>query len=272
MSMPQAAEIEAIMQRAGRIALEHFRTARPRWKASRSYVTEADLDVQAYLCEQLAARFPEDGTIAEEEELRVRPRSGSRYWIIDPIDGTAAFVGGLPVWGVGLALVEDAEPVAGYFLMPATGDFFHAEAGSAVYRCGEPVRTKEPDSLHRESVLLSISRLHRHLRLSSSYPGKVRNLGSTIAHICYVASGSADAALIGRVHIWDLAPGLAMLGNCGGVLHYVGAGPVSVQELLDGSPARGFMLCGHPAMVRRYGAALQPVRDIAAEQEGIPPE
>ena len=183
MSMSRAAEIEAIMQRAGRIALKHFRTARPQWKASRSYVTKADLDVQAYLCEQLAARFPEDGIIAEEEGLRVRPRSGSRYWIVDPIDGTAAFVGGLPVWGVGLALVEDAEPVAGYFLMPATGDFFHTSDGSAVYRCGEPAWMKKPASLHRESVLLSISRLHRHVRLSANYPGKVRNLGSTIAHI-----------------------------------------------------------------------------------------
>ncbi len=259
--MSEAAEIEAIMRGAGRIALRYFRTVRPRWKASQSYVTDADLDVQAYLREQLAARFPEDGIIAEEKDLREHPRTGSRHWIVDPIDGTAAFVAGLPVWGIGLALVEEADPVAGFFLMPATGDFFHTGAGGAVYRCGEPARMKEPASLHRESVLLSISRLHRSFRLAADYPGKVRNLGSTIAHICYVATGSADAALIGRVHIWDIAPGLAMLKKRGGVLHYVGAGPVSVKELLDGSAARGFMLCGHPAMVRRFARVCLPLAD-----------
>ncbi len=256
--MPAHAAIREILDGAGRLALTYFRNVRPVWKASRSYVTEADIAIQSYISDRLMACFPEDGIIAEEKDLRVAPKSGARYWVVDPIDGTASFVAGLPVWGTGLALIEDLEPVAGYFLLPTTGDFFYAESGSAVFRCGEPAQMKDPQSLHRESVLLTISRLHQQVRLQDAYSGKVRSMGSTIAHMCYVATGSADAALLGRVHVWDLAPGLAMLGKNGGVLHYLLTGEqVSVADLLDGSAARSLMLCGHPDMVRRYEGVIQ---------------
>lgn len=248
--------IREMLEAAGRIAMQHFLKVRPTWKANQTYVTEADIAVQAFMKQVLGTHFPEDGIIAEEENLRQEPASGNRYWIIDPIDGTASFVAGLPVWGIGLSLVEEGRPVAGYFWVPTSEDFYYTTPDGVVYRNDQPTEIKTPGPLHRESLMLTFSRLHRRYTLASSYPGKVRGLGSTIAHMCYVATGSADVALLGRVCIWDLAVGLALLTNNGGVLRYLHGSAVSLTDLFSGAPAPSLMICGHADAVARYEALI----------------
>lgn len=244
--------IREMLETAGRLALHHFLNVIPTLKPDHSYVTEADRAVQAFLKKALDAHFPGDGIVAEEDNLRKAPSSGNRFWIIDPIDGTASFVAGLPVWGIALGLVEQNEPVAGFFWMPVSSDFFHTTPEGIVYRNDQPTRIKTPASLHRESVLLSHGRLHRRYTISRGYPGKVRGLGSAIAHLSYVATGSADAVLIGRVRVWDLAAGLAMLLNNGGVLRYLDGTDVSLAQLLSGNAAPLPMLGGHPDVIAQF--------------------
>ncbi len=248
--------IRTTLVRAGEIAMGHFRRVAPRWKESQSYVTEADLAVQSFLVAWLKAHYPGDGIIAEEEQCRVAPQGSSRYWTVDPIDGTASFVAGLPVWGIGLGLVEAGVPLAGYYYIPMTGDYYCYALGGRVLRNGELAPIKAPAPLHRESLLLSTSGLHRQAALSSAYRGKVRSLGSTIGHMCFVATGSADAALLGRVWLWDLLPGWALLQAAGGILKFLHGPMVDLTDLYDGTQARRLMLCGHPDSVRRYEEVL----------------
>jgi len=92
--------MKAILFEAGEIAKGYFTQVTPTLKKDKTYVTEADLKVQSYLRSELEKTFPEDGIMGEEEELRRKPSSGSRMWGIDPIDGTASFVLGLPFWGI----------------------------------------------------------------------------------------------------------------------------------------------------------------------------
>ena len=254
--MGEADSLSDLLAEAGEIAMGYFRRVQPEWKPSRSFVTEADRRVQEFLTRRLCARFPADGIIAEEDDLRVPPKAGRRYWVIDPIDGTASFVAGLPVWGVGIALVEEGRAVEGYFHVPMTGDTWSAPPGGGVRLNGAEERIKPPVPLHSESVILAFSRLHRAHRLSQAYRGKVRSLGSTIGHMCFVAAGSADVALLDRVCIWDLAPGLAMLVRNGGVLRYLHGAEVSLTELMDGRRALQTMVCGHPDAVARVEALL----------------
>ena len=250
--MHDVAHIQEVLTGAGRIAMRSFGSVTPQWKESQSYVTEADIAVQSFLRDWLRTHYPGDGIIAEEEDLRLTPAAGERYWIIDPIDGTASFVAGLPVWGIGLALVVDFRPVVGYFFIPMTGDFYHTTPGGGVYRNGQPTQIKAPGALHHESLMLTFSRVHREITLRSSHPGKVRSLGSTIAHMCYTATGSADVAVLGRVCIWDLAPGLALLSKNGGVLRYLHGPPVRLEDLFSGNKAPSLMICGHPDTVALY--------------------
>ena len=244
--------IREMLEAAGGLAMHHFLKVTPSRKANRSYVTEADLAVQAYLKQALEVHFPDDGIIAEEENLRQDPSSGDRYWIIDPIDGTASFVAGLPVWGIGIGLVEQHRPVAGFFWMPTSREFYYTTPDGVVYRNDQPTGVKPPEALHSESLMLAHGRLHRRYTISPHFPGKVRGMGSAIAHLCYVATGSADVALIPRVFIWDLAAGMALLLNNGGALRYLNGEAVSLTGLFSGDPAPYPMLCGHPDMIAQF--------------------
>ena len=254
--MGEIDSLSDLLAEAGEIAMGYFRRVQPEWKLSRSLVTEADRRVQEYLTRRLRAHFPSDGIIAEEDDLRVPPTAGTRYWVIDPIDGTASFVAGLPVWGIGIALVEDGRAVEGYFHVPMTGDTWSAPPGGSVRLNGEEVLIKPPAPLYAESVILAFSRMHRVYRLSRSYRGKVRSLGSTIGHMCFVAAGSADVAILDRVWIWDVAPGLAMLTRNGGILRYLHGAEVSLTQLMDGGRALQGMICGHPDTVARVEVLL----------------
>ena len=248
-------DVMNLLNVAAATAMEYFGCVTPRWKDSTSYVTDADLAVQHLIVEWLDQHYPNDGIIAEEEDLRKEPSTGSRYWSIDPIDGTAAFVGGLPIWGTGLALMEDYEPIVAFFSAPVTRDQYWALKGEGAYRGEQRLSVRRPSPLNRESVLLSYSKLHRQKVLSSKYPGKVRSLGSTIAHLCYAAAGNCDATLLTRVSLWDVAPGLLMLRESGGELRYVNGDQVSLKDMLT-SRAPALMIGGHPEMVRSFDALL----------------
>lgn len=240
------------MRSAGERAMKHFRKVKPTWKDNRTYVTDADLEVQEYLKEELERRFPEDGMIAEENNLSKTPRSGDRYWIIDPIDGTASFARGFPLWGIALGLLGRSEAIGGFFYMPATGDLYYTKPDGTVWRNDQMMLLKSPDPFSREAVLLTGPRLYRSYSIAPEYAGKIRSLGSTIAHLCYVATSSADAAFVSRVAIWDLAAGLAMLLHNNGVLEYFDGMAVSIEELIINRKASQAMLAGHTEAVRQY--------------------
>ena len=249
--------LESIAKSAGKVAMKHYRHVKPSWKKNRTYVTEADLAVQDYLLTSLDKYFPDDGVIGEENDLSKEPKAGNRYWIVDPIDGTAAFTSGYPVWGIAIGLIENESPIGGCFYMPATGDLFITTPGGKVLRNGESTRIKKPERLHSESVLLVISRFHREFTLDPQYPGKVRCLGSAIAHLCYAATGSADAALAGpAAYLWDIAAALPMLSANGGDWVYLNGENVNVKVLLTGKPMAYPMLAGHPDTITEYRKIL----------------
>jgi fructose-1,6-bisphosphatase/inositol monophosphatase family enzyme len=109
--------------------------------------------------------------------------------------------------------------------------------------------------------------LHHGYAIASDYPGKVRGVGSGVAHLCYVATGSADATLMGHEYVWDLAAGAALLHCTGGVLKYLHGPPVSLDALLrSGERAPYPMLAGHPEAVARFEALIS--YDAPAQVEG----
>ena len=241
------------LKEAGKLAMGYFRNVEPSLKDNNTYVTEADLKVQAYLMKKIDENYPDVGVLAEEGDLIKKPKDGETYFVIDPIDGTSSFVAGLPVWGIAFGVIESRKPVAGYFYMPATDDFFHVEPRGKVYRNDSITELKPTGNIQSESILLTISRTHKKLRVSSDYPGKVRSLGSTIAHICYTATGSADASLISGCYIWDLAAGLAMLDRNGGCAFYLNGDPFTLTEdLLSGNKLHMPVVLGHPRKVEYF--------------------
>lgn len=251
--------VKTVIIEAGGIARQYYGRAAFTVKPDRSLVTEADVAVQKFLRGQLQGRFPDDGLVGEEQGLRKTPTGGSRTWVIDPIDGTAAFVAGLPVWGIAVGIVEGGRPVGGLFLMPATGDLFEMAPGGPVLRNGRPTRLKAPEPFHAESSIMVGPRFPQRHHVDPAFPAKFRSMGSTVAHMCWVAAGSGDAAIVEEAYAWDIAPGMAMVRAAGGVVRYPDGRDVDIAPLLAGAKVPAPVLVGPEETVAALGKILNIV-------------
>jgi myo-inositol-1(or 4)-monophosphatase len=250
MPIPPRAELEAIAVRAGAVALGHFRRAAAERKADRTLVTAADREVEAALVAELGRLLPEAAIIGEEGAAR--EGRGPLTIVLDPIDGTAAFVAGLGTWCICIGIVEDGRPVAGVVHLPVLGETYSAVDGAAFLN-GERLALLGTAVTVGDRFILTHA--HAHTRHRVTYPGKVRALGSTAYHVVLVARGVAEGALLGHVHLWDLAAPGAVLHGVGGRYEYLGGGPVDLAALADGRRAPDDVLAGSPAAI----TALRPL-------------
>jgi histidinol phosphatase-like enzyme (inositol monophosphatase family) len=210
----------ALARGAGDITLEYFRKQpETTTKADGSLVTIADREAEAYLRRQIAERFPDDGVLGEEEGEQ-QGRSGRR-WIVDPIDGTFAFVHGVPFYGVLVALEIDGDLSIGVVNIPALHEMVAAAKGVGCFLNGEPARVSTKKSL-ADGLLLctnfrdcanhgfgpAAERLQTRARAS-------RTWGDCYGYVL-VATGRADVMLDPVMNVWDCAPLLPIIEEAGG--------------------------------------------------------
>ncbi|HRJ02306.1 MAG TPA: inositol monophosphatase family protein, partial [Hyphomonas sp.] len=137
--------LRRIAQEAGDLAMSYIhKGGAEAWnKTSGGPVTEADLAVNRLCAKELMGARPDYGWLSEETRDDPAARQKSRVWVVDPIDGTRAYMDGTPDWCVGLAVVEEGEAVAGVIYAPALGQFFDARKGAGARRNGEVIRTTQ---------------------------------------------------------------------------------------------------------------------------------
>jgi histidinol phosphatase-like enzyme (inositol monophosphatase family) len=205
---------------AGDISLNYFRNHPDvTTKRDGSYVTIADREAESYLRRQIAERFPDDGVLGEEEGEH-DGRSGRR-WIVDPIDGTFAFVHGVPFYGVLVALEIDNEVRIGVINIPALNELVAAATGLGCFFNGEPARVSTTRSLS-EGLLLATD--FRSCEIYGFAPAaerlQTRARSSRTWGDCYgyvlVATGRADVMLDPVMNLWDCAPLLPIVEEAGG--------------------------------------------------------
>lgn len=202
-------------------------------KFDEGLVTEAELKLGDFFQEQLAIHFPEHQLFNNDQSKRAYTHEGDgALWVYDPLDGVANFQAGIPIWGVSLALLENFWPVFGVFYMPVTGDLFHAFAGQKAFRGNERIFVSSQESIDDESLLFTYSRFHNDFQ--STFPGKIRSLGCTTAHLCYVAMGRAEAAVIANESYQDLAAARVIVEASGGKIYKMDGGEFFLNEYLDG--------------------------------------
>lgn len=205
---------------AGDITLQYFRK-RPETstKSDGSYVTIADRQAEAYLRKQISARFPDDGILGEEEG-ELGGRSGRR-WVLDPIDGTFAFVHGVPLYGVLIALAIEDEMSVGVVNIPALGEMVSAASGAGCFLNGEPARVSQTSEL-KDALLLSTSFVAcerygfgRAAELLQQRSRTSRTWGDCYGYVL-VATGRADVMFDPVMNLWDCAPLLPIMEEAGG--------------------------------------------------------
>jgi len=243
-----------VLRRAGAEALHYYGKGDPRVKFDSDLVTEAELHLVDFFRNQLQAQFPEHGIFGDELPKQDYVHGEKRYlWIYDALDGVANFQAGIPIWGTSLALLENFWPIFGVFYMPVTGDLFHAHAGQQAWWGDVAIVIPDHGEISNESVLLTYSRFHNHYR--STFPGKIRNLGSTAAHLCYVARGCAEGALLASVSYQDLAAAQIILTAAGGKICKLDGQEFHLSDYLDGERIEEHLLAapdGSHAAITMY--------------------
>ncbi len=185
----------------------------------RAFGAEGDRFAHARLARELPAIMPSLPVISEEDrESQTGPRP-ARYWLIDPIDGTASYCGGYPGYVTQLALMENGRPVLGAVYAPATRELFLAERGAGATRNGTSLRLPETPARRRlidnyPEPRATAAQMMPLLRCD----GYVES-GSLGLKICRIADGTAEIFFKDIVlRDWDIAPAALVLEEAGGVV------------------------------------------------------
>ncbi len=225
--------VENTLRKSGAVSMELYGKGDRQQKFDDELVTEAENSAWDMISRKIKGSFDDHGFLRELSQEDLSEENCPRFiWILDSLDGAASFQAGMPVWGISAALFEKFWPVMGFLYLPVTGELYSAYAGREALLNDKPIRVRENQTVDNESLVLVYSRFHN--SFTSTFPGKIRNLGSSAGHMAYVARGAADACLLKNINVQDLAAGSIILEAAGGEIKYLDGRPFHVGDYLDG--------------------------------------
>ncbi len=208
----------AAVREAGAIALRHFGTEMKAWqKQGGTPVSEADIAVNQHLHRRLGEARPHYGWLSEETEDDPSRMTRRRVWVVDPIDGTKAYLAGTPHFCHAVALVEDGKPVLAALFNPAVDEFYEAADGQGAKLNGRPIRVSGRAELEGCRIA-AFEPMFRHPAWRLPWPPMdVIQRDSVAYRFALVASGAVDAALgLNSKNDWDLAAADLIVREAGG--------------------------------------------------------
>ena len=208
------------VREAGALAMSFFgQSPHSELKPDGTSVSEADLATDALLKERLHNSNSNYGWLSEESEDDLSRLEKSRLWIVDPIDGTRAFLKGKPEWTICAALVEDGHTLLGAVYSPATNEFFHATDGGGAFLNDKRISVREPIELEGCCLAASASQI-RSKQWATPWPEFETLWVNSIAYrLALVAAGKCDGtvSLSGKSD-WDIAAAHLLVTEAGGVV------------------------------------------------------
>jgi myo-inositol-1(or 4)-monophosphatase len=214
--------MEQAVRDAGAIARSFYRGSYRRWdKGKGQPVTECDLAIDKFLCDRLRAARPDYGWLSEETEDDPERLSTKFVWVVDPIDGTVAFLKGRPHFTICAAIVERHRPIAGIVYNPITGECFAAISGVGASLNGRRIHVSDRVDLENCRMLGPKATFdHPPAAIAPSTPWPpmhVETRNSVAYRLAMVACGAFDATVaLSAKHDWDLAAGDLIVQEAGG--------------------------------------------------------
>ena len=215
-------------------------------KGPGDFVSRADRQAEETIREELMAARPSYGFLGEEGAA-IEGEDPTRRWIVDPLDGTTNFLHGLPHWAVSIALEHKSQVVAGVVYDPVKDEMFYAEKGqgafmnesrmrvSARHRMNEAIFATGLPWAGRSDLPETLQDLARILPATAG----VRRFGSAALDLTYVAAGRYEGFWERRLHAWDIAAGIIILKEAGGLIDAVtpGQNPLETGDLICANEA-----------------------------------
>ncbi len=216
---------ETLAREGGALALEASRDRSKlviEKKGLQDLVTAADKAVEAMIVSRLRTAFPDDNVLGEEGGLAHRGAPDAPLWAIDPIDGTANYARGLPLWCVSVGVIIGGRAVAGAIFNPMTGELHAGSSETPATLNGKTIHVSAIDDPQRARANLGFS----YRRPVAPHAETVRRLleagceysrfGSGALGMAYVADGRFEAYFEPHINVWDVAAGIAIVEAAGG--------------------------------------------------------
>ena len=255
--------VDAVRE-CGPLAMHYFRNDAENWeKRSGDPVSEADIAVNRLLLARLGDARPDYGWLSEETEDTDARLDAECVWIVDPIDGTRAFLDGRKEFSIAVALTVGGQPVSAAVYNPATDEMFDAVSGGGTRLNGERVTASDADGLDGARLLMSRSELRR-----ADWPQELGECAMTpISSMAYklalVAAGRFDAtATMWPKSEWDIVAGDLLVREAGGRMSDSAGVPFAYNAA---SPRRLSVVAAaqgvYDALIDRLGAYVTQPRD-----------
>lgn len=215
--------IEAVKNIAHEELCTRFASVLRTHKQDGSFLTEADLAVQARIQQLLQEIFSDISFLGEEmsaEQQQALLNNPEGVWILDPLDGTSNFSAGIPYYAVSLALIKQGKVEWGMVYDPERDECFTAESGKGAFLNDSPLHKQEAGvTIDKSTALIDFKRLDSELavRIASIPPySSQRSFGGVALDWCWLAAGRIHIYLHGKQNIWDYAAGHLVFNEVGG--------------------------------------------------------
>lgn len=231
---------ERAARAGGQVLMDWRSKFKWREKGPRDLVTEADVASQTIIRQILLTEFPDHDFLGEEQLENLTPagQPGAEYrWIVDPLDGTSNYVHKLQTFAVSIALERRGEVLAGVVYDPVVEECYTAKRGGGAFLNGQAIAVSACTKIDEALVAVSfsnrvssdsieITRFIEVLQASQS----IRRLGSAALNLAYVASGRLDAYYATSVQSWDVAAGLLLVQEAGGMVTSLDGGTFQLKR------------------------------------------
>ncbi len=196
-------------------------------KSPGDFVSSADKRTEMIIIDELQKAHPEYGIITEEAGI-INKSNTSNRWIIDPIDGTMNFLNGVPQFAISIGYEENNEVKCGVIFNPIMNEMFSAEKGNGAYLNNSRIRVSNKKKI-KDALLVTggpkqVSKIkdkifNEYINVSN-HVSNVRKFGSAALDIAYVACGRFDGYWQREINYWDIAAGLVILKEAGGLVNF----------------------------------------------------
>ena len=179
-------------------------------KGPSDFVTNSDLKAEKIIIEELKKAKPYYSIISEENGIE-NNKDKNNTWIIDPIDGTINFLHGIPHFAISIALKSNEEIISGIIFDPIKNEMFYAEKNNGSYFNNHRIRVSQKNEIN-DCLFVTGGKINHEPDLA------YRKTGCAALDMAYVASGRYDGYFQQNLNLWDIAAGIILVKEAGGIL------------------------------------------------------
>ena len=195
-------------------------------KGPTDFVSNADIKAEKIIIEELKKARPNYSIISEENGIE-KNKDKSNTWIIDPIDGTINFLHGIPHFAISIALQFNNEIVSGLIFDPIKNELFYAEKNNGAFFNNQRIRVSKKNNINE--CLFAIGKIKNEPDLI------YRRSGCAALDMAYVASGRYDGYFQNNLNLWDIAAGIIIIKEAGGIINDIDLGNIGNIKVLASS-------------------------------------